>query len=140
MVTGRGFGDVQAVDFSQLVFINTSGASNTIIFYVGDTPFRVVEPQTVALDAATVAALAAAIAAGGTERTATGPVEISTSATYSALKYLEVHNTGATDIDVNGEPVAAGEYVVFPMLPGGDTYADITVDATGGTAKVIRIA
>lgn len=136
----RGFGDPEGQDFNHLVFEDTSGSTNTVQFYVGDTPFRITDTQVVSLDSASVSAIGSAVASGGVERTATGPVELTTSATYSDLKYLEVHNTGATDIDVNGQTLAATEHVIFPMLPGGDTYADITVDATGGTAKVIRIA
>lgn len=136
MVAGRRYGPT---DFSRLTFTDTSGAPNTVQFIVSFDEVQVSETTGGAVTATISAADVASIVAGRTTAR-TAAVVISTgSAAYSGKKYLEIHNTGAAALTIDGVSLAAGESVVFPLLQDGETYAAVTVNATGTTAKIVTV-
>jgi len=163
MTKGRGFGQPGAGDFSRLVFVDTSGSTNTITFYAGDEPFAGADQlmtvsfasgASVSIAAANLAtliaglnpvALAAASLLSITPADATvtpgWATQSNTSVAYTGKKAIKVWNTGATDITVAGGTLSPGENIDWSVFRQQDTLASVTVDATGGgEAKVAYLS
>jgi hypothetical protein len=140
MATGRRSGGFESPAFNRLVFTDTSGSSNTVVYYAGMEPLEVSETTSaLSLSAADLASITPAAVTHTCDM-----VDITTSVVFASKKHITILNTGATDITINcgsgARTLAPGDSVTFPVLRIQDSLPSITVDATGGSARVTWLA
>lgn len=154
MRQGRGFGDPASKEYRRLTFKDTSGNSNTVQFYAGDEPFKVVEPTEVSLAAGAEVSLAAGsevgIAAADLDAITpaavvhqAGLVQITSSVAYSAKKLLNViviSGTVTVDCGTGAVTIPPGGSVNWSVFRMQDSISSVTVDASGGVAVIQSLA
>ncbi len=142
MVPGRRYGGENSPAFVRLVFKDTSGSTNAVTFYAGDVPYEVSETTSgLSLDAASIAALASAIATAlgtGTARTPSWARLTGASATYTSKQAIKVIVLSGT-VSVAGTALPAGMVEIEFAAKGADTINSLAVDATAGDALVILL-
>jgi hypothetical protein len=148
MVKGRGFGGPTSEEFNFVELVDTSGSSNTVILHIADEQITGADQlASVGLSVGAEVAIAAASLTSITPAAVTHTcdvVDITTAIAYSGKKSITITNTGSTDITItpNGSArtLAPGDSVTFTVIRYQDSLPSITVDATGGNARVAWLA
>ena len=121
-------------EIEQIEFYNASGSDVTVVVVYGRGDMQITgQVNLSSSDLLSITPAAATVA--------TDFQDITGSTAFAAKKSITVINTGSADITVTGAGAArtlsAGETVNWSTLRQQDTLNTITVNATGGNARVI---